>query len=180
MVKITKFCVEFFLERMQECILMYFVGDTVSAMDTCAAQQSTWYPRKRDCPPSPSTLYTYICHVLYQMYIYNIYIYFMNSGILQRFRKTIVFLYVPCLVPHIQPVSRNQCMLWLLKYSFIFSQIVRVSTWLLSIRQFASSWNEWNGILTMPYLLIENTHDTCAYTYISLFPVSGSDQKFIR
>ena len=58
---------EFFLDWKQECILMYFGYDTVSAMDTCAAQQSTWHLGKRD-----------------------------------RFRKTIVFLYVPCLAPHIK------------------------------------------------------------------------------
>ena len=54
MIKITKIVVEFFLERMQECILMYFVCDIVSVMDPCTAQQSTWHPGKRDCPLGPA------------------------------------------------------------------------------------------------------------------------------
>ena len=35
--KIIELFVEFFLDRMQESILMHFVCDTVRAMDTCAA-----------------------------------------------------------------------------------------------------------------------------------------------
>ena len=57
-----------------------------------------------------STLYMYICHVLYWICVCISW----SSDDLQRFRKTIVFLYVPCLWPHTQPVSPNQCMLWLL------------------------------------------------------------------
>ena len=44
---------EFLLDRMQKCILMHFVCDTVRAMDTCAAQEPTWHPDKRDCPLGP-------------------------------------------------------------------------------------------------------------------------------
>ena len=38
-----------------------------------------------------------------------------SSDVLQRFRKTLVFHYVPCLVPHTHQVSPNQYLLWLLK-----------------------------------------------------------------
>ena len=46
------------LDTMQVCILMYFVCDTVRTMDTCAAQQSTWHPEKRDCPLGPPFICT--------------------------------------------------------------------------------------------------------------------------
>ena len=49
---------------MQEYILMYFVGDTVSAMGTCAAQQSTWHPGKRDCPLGEPVICTFAMYLI--------------------------------------------------------------------------------------------------------------------
>ena len=39
---------------------MYFVCDPVRAMDTCAAQQSTWHPAKRGCPLCPPFICTFV------------------------------------------------------------------------------------------------------------------------
>ena len=44
---------------MQECILVYFVCDIVSAMDSCAAQQLTWLPGMRDRPFAPPLMRTF-------------------------------------------------------------------------------------------------------------------------
>ena len=38
---------------------MYFICDTVHAMDTCAVQQPTWHPAKRDCPLGPPFICTF-------------------------------------------------------------------------------------------------------------------------
>ena len=101
MIKLIEFFVQFFLGRMQECFLMY-TGHLCGPTIHVASGQAWLSPR--------STLYMYIFHVLYWICVYISW----SSDDLQRFRKTIVFLYVSCLWPHTQPISPNQCMLWLL------------------------------------------------------------------
>ena len=75
----TKFFIEFFLNRMRECILIYFVCDTVSAMDTCGAQQSTWHPGKHDGPSVHSLCVHLPCH------LFNIY--FMKQWCLTKIQN---------------------------------------------------------------------------------------------
>ena len=58
MIEITMFFVEFSLNRMQEYYSDVFVCDTVSAIDTCTAQQPTWDLGKRGCR-SVHPLYVY-------------------------------------------------------------------------------------------------------------------------
>ena len=78
-IQTTKFFIEFFLNRMWECTLIYFVCDTVSAMDTCGAQQSTWHPCKHD-GPSVHSLYVHLpCH------LFNIY--FMKQWCLTKIQN---------------------------------------------------------------------------------------------
>ena len=99
-------------------------------MDICAAQQPTWHPGKRGCPSA------HLLYIHFPCRLFNIYIPW-NSDVLQRFIKTIVFL-VWCLIPN-QFYQINVCC-DALNSSTLFSQIGRVSTWLLYIRWFAPSW----------------------------------------
>ena len=111
---------------------------------------STIHVASRQAWRSPrSTIYMYISHVPYLIYIS------WTSGVLQNFRKAIVYL-AWCLLPNQFHHSwwnwfgKRHHLLWHLKYSYTFPTlfpIVWVSTSLLSIRQFASSWNTCNAIL---------------------------------
>ena len=110
MIEITDFFVEFFLDRMQEYIMVYLFV-TLLMLWTSVQPNSPRGIQASVAVPRP-TLYTYIFHVVYLIYIY-IYIYIpWNSDVLQRFIKTIVFL-VWCLIP--KQVLPNQCLLRRLK-----------------------------------------------------------------
>ena len=110
-----------------------------------------------------SALYTYICHVLYLIYIS------WASDCSERRLCFFVFL-AWCLIP--TNFTKSMSAATTLIVLHILSM---VSIWLVSIRQFVSSWNKCNGILKMPYFLIKYTHTTHKYTHI----FSGSDHKVI-
>ena len=135
MIQITKFFLELFLNRMQECALIYFVCNTVSALDICGAQQSMWHPGKRDGP---------LVHPLYVYLPYHLFnIHFMNQWCPTKVQNddcvslcSLLGASYPTSFPKSMSAATPEIVLR-------FSKIIRVSTWLLSIRQFAASWNKY-------------------------------------
>ena len=82
------------MDRMQECALIYFVCDPVSAMGTCGAQQSTWHPGK--CDGS-------LVHPLYvHLPGHSFNIYFMKRWSLTKVQNEdcVSMLLAGCLIPN--------------------------------------------------------------------------------
>ena len=95
---------------------------------------------------SRSTLYMYICHVLNWIHIFHEAV-MTYKGSKRRLCSSMFHAW--CLIP----IQFNQINVWCDSLNRpTLNQSVRFSTWLLSIRQFASSWNEYNGILKISYL----------------------------
>ena len=156
MIQITKFFIKFFLNRMRECTLIYFVCDCYGHL---WGQKSTWHPGKCD---------VHSVHPLYVPLPYHLFnIYFMKQWCLTKIQNDDCVC-LCSLLGASYPTSFTKSMSTVALEIVFHFFLKRVLTLLLSIRQFASSWNKCNGLPKMSYLLIDYTHDT----YISVFPVS--------
>ena len=168
MIQITKYFVEFFLDGMQGCTLIYFACDTVSAMDICGSQQSTWHPGKRK-GPSVHPLYVHLPRPSFN-------IYFMKQWCLTKVQNDdCVFL----------------CSLLGASFPTSFTKPMSAGTPEIVLHFFLDSQgintiviNTTIGIIlknAMAYIrchFLSIAHTIHAYTCIPLFPVSGSDQNF--
>ena len=67
--KITKFFLEFFQDRMQECILTYFVCNTVNTMNNVQPNNPRGIQASVAAPRL--TFYRCICYILHLIYIFN-------------------------------------------------------------------------------------------------------------
>ena len=167
MIRIPKLFVGLFLGRTKECIwctlfvTLWALWTHVQPINTSGIQASV------------TVLSVHPLYVCSPCHLFDIY--FKKQWCLTKVQKDCCVSLCSFLGAS-YPISFAKSMSW--NRPALLSQIARVSTKLLSIRSFTPSWNKCDGILKMPYHLNDYTHDTHAYTFMLLFPVSCSDQIF--